>query len=137
MQEAAAWTGRLPEDVTRETNPDQVSLGGGGRRGQAAAAGALGLDPIDTTFGPFEIWVAHCYSSTAGWEELGGRIFREPSRTAPNRAKVERLTWPFGEPRGRVTRSDPESCGSIVTFIAPSLDPKLETLLLATQPVYG
>jgi hypothetical protein len=26
MQEAAARTRRLPEDVTRETNPDQVSL---------------------------------------------------------------------------------------------------------------
>ena len=44
MQEAAAGAGRLPEDVAREPHPDQVSLGDGGRRGQAAAPGALGLD---------------------------------------------------------------------------------------------
>src|SRR5208282_2411621 len=40
---------------------------------------------------------------------LGGRIRREPSRTSPDRAEVEPLTWPFTEMPGR--RADRTSMG--------------------------
>ena len=49
-------------------------------------------DPIDTTFGPFEIWVGHRSSCTAGWEEFGRS---HPSRTVPNRPELlpTELKW--------------------------------------------
>ena len=44
-------------------------------------------------------WGMGSSSVTVG-RNLGGRIRRELSRTWPNRAEVERLTWPSGEMPG-------------------------------------
>src|SRR5260370_365 len=44
IQEAAAGARLLPKNITREPHPDQVSLGDGGRGGQGAATGPVGLD---------------------------------------------------------------------------------------------
>jgi hypothetical protein len=82
MQQAAARSRRLPEDVAREPYSNQVSFRDGGGRGQAAAPSPLGLHLPATESHANALGVSAEDQGTAGIASAGDQAAEFTGRAA-------------------------------------------------------